>query len=413
VEVRIVVACLVVTACAGSDSSPPVTPAAPARDAGLGEPTGARVDAAVEPPAPGADGERWLKGSTHVHAAPSGDSTHPIPAVVTWYESRGYDFIALTDHNRVSEVGATSTRGQVAVRAPEQGLIVLAGVELTHNPDGCIPAGDASGRCRIHVNLLGASARPAGKIEWAAHGSKERVAKYQAALDQRELLGGIAQLNHPQYYWGMTPEVLTEVARRGMRLFEVANVQFPKWNAGEPPHLSTEALWDAALAAGVTLWGVASDDAHDYDNGTGPYPPGGGWVMVRARRDPQAILDALAAGRFYASTGVVLARAEVEYREAGGPSGRARPSRDDEYREAGGPSGRARPSRDDERGVLVVEVDPGATAEHTITFIENGTTVASVRGRSARRAVPARGYVRAIVTRGDGKQAWVQPARRP
>ena len=40
-------------------------------------------------------------------------------------------------------------------------------------------------------------------------------------------------------------------------------------------------------------------------------PAGGGWIMVDAPRDPRAILAAIEEGRFYASTGVVLARAEV------------------------------------------------------------------------------------------------------
>lgn len=318
--------------------------------------------------------EEWLRGSTHVHAKPSGDSTAPIPEVLAWYEKRGYDFIVLTDHNRVTEVGPTSTKGSPAVRAKGK-LIVLAGTELTHNPTGCKPPGDDSGRCRIHVNLIGVTARPTGKLEWAKHGTDDRVAKYQAAIDQQRALGGVAQLNHPQYYWGMTPEVLTEVARRGIPLVEIANIQFEKWNAGDAAHPSTEVLWDAALGAGVTLWGVASDDAHSYTP-DGKYPAGGAWVMVRARREPQTIVDALARGRFYASTGVVLQRAEVV------------------------------------DGELVVEVAAVDKGTYTIAFIENGAVVARVSGKSARRSVPQTGYVRAVVTRGDGKKAWVQPARR-
>ena len=61
---------------------------------------------------------------------------------------------------------------------------------------------------------------------------------------------------------------------------------------------------------------------------------------------------------------------------------------------------------------LVVEVVPDPAATYAIEFIETGKLVASVTGTSARRAVPASGYVRAVVTRNDGKRAWVQPARR-
>lgn len=315
----------------------------------------------------------WLRGTTHVHAKPSGDSSEPIDSVVRWYARHGYDFIALTDHNRVSEV-AGATAGKVAVH--EDGLIVLAGTELTHNRKGCEPPGDDSGNCRIHVNALGVTARPTGKLEWPARASKQRVELYEQAFALAKDLGAaVVQINHPQYYWGMTADVVKEIGT-GAQLVEIANAQFEKWNAGDATHLSTEALWDAALGHGLTLWGVASDDAHDYrPDGGGKYPAGGGWVMVKARREPSAILAALAAGRFYASTGVMLSRAERVGDE------------------------------------LVVDVAPGTTHRHTIVFVENGKTVATVDGPSAKHRVPRNGYVRAVVTRDDGKRAWVQPVR--
>jgi hypothetical protein len=321
--------------------------------------------------------EVWLKGSTHVHARPSGDSSEPIAKVIEWYETRGYDFIALTDHNRVSEIDAHSdTHGHVAVSAPAHGLIVLAGIELTHNPSGCLPPGDKSKKCRIHVNVLGPTARPVGKVDWANRKTHERLEKYDAALAEAKLLDGkLVQINHPQWYWGMTGDILTELSRRGVRLVEIENVQFDKWNVGDAGHPSMEALWDDALAAGATLWGIADDDAHAYE-GHGQWPAGGAWVVVKARRDPQAILDALAAGHFYASTGVVLDRAEVD------------------------------------GDALLVEVAAADVGAHEIAFVENGKLVDAVRGKSARHAIPATGYVRAVVLRDDGKKAWVQPARR-
>jgi hypothetical protein len=385
-------ALLLLVACAGTDSprrGPLVTPAPGATASYVSiasadtspAPVAAPPVATSAPAAPAAPAapEVWLRGSTHVHARPSGDSGTPIPDVVRWYESQGYDWIALTDHNRVSEFdGSTdgATAGRPAVRAGGEGLIVLAGIELTYNPARCLPKGHVSGRCRIHVNLLGPTARPSGKVPFGLGQQlpDERLAKYQAALELQKSFGGLAQLNHPQWYWGMTGDLLTELARRGMRFVEIANVQFERWNGGDADHPSTETLWDAALAAGVTLWGVASDDAHHYAGG-GKWPAGGGWVTVKARREPQAILDALAAGRFYASTGVVLEHAEVS------------------------------------SGELVVEVAAAERGLYTIEFVENGVRVASVIGRAARRPLPRAGYVRAVVTRDDGKRAWVQPAR--
>jgi hypothetical protein len=317
----------------------------------------------AELPAVAPGDEVWLRGSTHVHAAPSGDSTKPVPDVIRWYERNGYDFIVLTDHNRVTPA------------ATAEKLLVIPGVELTHNRKDCEPAGDESGNCRIHINAIGVTAKPDGKLEWTDYTERRRVVLYDRAFATGKSLGAqLIQINHPQYYWGMTADVMVKIGR-GAQLVEIANVQFKTWNAGDATHPSTEALWDAALADGITIWGVASDDAHDYDDGVGKYPPGGGWVMVRARRDPAAILAALAAGRFYSSTGVTLSRAERVGDE------------------------------------LVVEVAQGAPGQHTITFIENGKPVATVNGLSAKRAVPRTGYVRAVITRDDGKQAWVQPVR--
>jgi hypothetical protein len=322
------------------------------------------------------EGEVWLKGSTHVHARASGDSSESNARVIAWYEEHRYDFIVLTDHNRVTELDPSGdTRGQITLRDPRAGLIVFSGIELTHNPIGCLPVGDPSRNCRIHVNLIAPLARPGGRLEWAERRSHARIDMYRAAMAAQGALGGVMQINHPQWLWGMTPELLVELAHRGVPLVEIANSAFSKWNAGDATHPSTETLWDAALARGATLWGVASDDAHDY-HGHGKYPPGGGWVVVHARREPRAILAALAAGRFYASDGVVLERAEVE------------------------------------DGDLVVAVDPTASGRYTIDFIENGRRVATVRARVGRRAVPAVGYLRAVVTREDGRHAWVQPARR-
>ncbi|HEU0034863.1 MAG TPA: CehA/McbA family metallohydrolase [Kofleriaceae bacterium] len=365
-------ALFVLVACASTDP-PHRTPVRATIDAGVATPA-----VATSP-----NDEVWLKGSTHVHARPSGDSTTPIEHVIAWYEQHGYDFIALTDHNRVTEVEpGASTAGQLAVRAPARGLIVLAGTELTHNPDGCEPVTHPTKHCRIHVNVLGATARPKDKLDWADRTSPARLAKYQSAIVAARALGGagvLVQLNHPQWFWGMSTELLVELARRGVRLYELANAQFETWNAGDASHPSTEALWDAALGQGVTLWAVASDDAHDYEESGGRYPAGGGWVMVKARRDPQAIVDALAAGRFYASTGVTLDRVDVTGDE------------------------------------LVVEAasDAGArSSAMTIQFIENGTLVATVQGPAARHPIPQRGYVRAVVTNGAGARAWTQPVWR-
>ena len=143
-------ALLVLVACAGTDAPrkggpPGPPPDAPPAEAAQGDGAGLAAapspGAPPTPPAPPAPPpEVWLRGSTHVHARPSGDSSTPISDVMRWYEAHGYDLIALTDHNQISEVhGATA--GSPAVHAAAQGLIVLAGIELTYNPAKLPPEG--------------------------------------------------------------------------------------------------------------------------------------------------------------------------------------------------------------------------------------------------------------------------------
>ncbi len=382
-----------VAACAGPSRPAPPAPAPPVDDAppAVVAPPVAIVDDAAPGP-----GEAWLRGSTHVHALPSGDSRTPVADVIAWYATRDYDFIALTDHNRITDTYGP-TPGDVAVHDGDD-LVVLSGVELTNNPDNCDPPPpEPDGRCRIHVNLIGVTARPGEKLAWAAHDAPARLDKYQAAIDQRAVLGGIVQLNHPQWHWGMTAGLLTELGARGVALVEIANAQFPTWNAGTDRYPSTEDLWDAALTAGVTIWGVASDDAHDFrQDGGGRYPAGGAWVVVRARREPAAIVEALAAGRFYGSTGVTLARAgrvgqelvvEVARGGDGGGDG------------DGGGGGDGDGGGDDHLA-------------HTIRFIGDGRVLGELPGPVARWPLDGTtSYVRAVVIREDGARAWVQPVR--
>ena len=320
-------------------------------------------------------GPRWLKGQTHVHSGNSGDSRTPPEEVARWYAARGYDFIVLTDHNRVTRLPP----------GPAGALLVLPGVELTQNLETCDPAPEPGLPCLLHVNALVLAEPRADHPPWRPTGSPRRVDLYRSAIDEAHRLGGIAQINHPNLAFGAAdPALLAELARHGAALVEIANMAFDSLNQGDAAHPSVEALWDAALTQGVTLWGVASDDAHHYADaeaararGEPVFTGDRGFVMVRARREAAAIRAALARGEFYSSTGVLLERAEA----------------------AG--------------GALVVAVAAGSPGPHRFTFVgPGGKVLAEADGREARfelAAAPAPGYVRAVVTDGTGRKAWVQP----
>jgi hypothetical protein len=337
-----------------------------AAQCGSGSPR--RRPAAPAVPAPGG----WLKGQLHAHTDRSGDSHTPPAVVARWYAARGYDFVVLTDHNHVTTLAD----------AP---LLVIPGAELTAELPTCEPP-SAGTRCPLHVNVLFADPARLAFVP-PRPDSIRRLDIYGWWLDTARAVGGIPVINHPNYEYAADADLLVALGHRGARLLEIANEAVDSNNAGDATHPSTEALWDAVLSRGVTLYGVASDDAHHYDDAAAVADAGEvahtgdrGFVMVRAARTPAAIRAALLRGDFYASNGVRLAR--VDATAAG----------------------------------LAVAVAPATPGECELRCVgTGGRTVRVVRGRAVRCPPPAApgGYVRAVVTDARGRRAWTQPLRAP
>jgi len=328
-------------------------------------------DAPPDPP------PTYLKGQLHLHSDASGDSDTPAAEVVRWYAEAGFDFVVFTDHNRIS------------APAGQDGLEVFAGVELTQNIDRCEPSPEPGLRCLLHVNALFVDPARGGLLESRPlPTSPRRVDRYRFAAQLSGDLGGLALLNHPNFHYGADASVIGEVAaalaRRGDRplLLEVANMAVDSNNEGDATHPSTEQLWDQVLSAGHRVYGVATDDAHHYDDAEErraleeAFVGGRGFVMVRAEKSMASIRDALARGDFYASDGLVLDRAEVVGDE------------------------------------LIVEIREGAQMPVRTSFIGvDGQLLRRVTGSSARLKLSAEksSYVRAEVVDAGGKRAWVQP----
>jgi hypothetical protein len=109
------------------------------------------------------------------------------------------------------------------------------------------------------------------------------------------------QVNHPTWLWGATATLLTQLADRGVRLFELTNGAIAsRYEQGEDAYPALEALWDQALGAGYRIWATAADDLHDISKA------GRRFVVVRAKRNLPSIRSALERGDFYASTGLIL-----------------------------------------------------------------------------------------------------------
>ncbi|MHC4917010.1 MAG: CehA/McbA family metallohydrolase [Planctomycetota bacterium] len=206
-------------------------------------------------------GAVWLRGNLHTHTTRSDGALDPQEAVDA-YAALGHDFLAISDHNFPADLGSLDGRG----------MILLPGVEVT---------GD-----RGHVLAVGSDVAPPKGLE------------NQQVIDRTAAAGGLAVLCHPD--WGRhfdhyPLEVLQEL--RGYVAVEIYNGSIEE-DPGSPYALDK---WDLLLASGRRVWGMAVDDSHSRAG------CGRGSCVVRAReRSVPAILEALGAGSFYASTGAEI-----------------------------------------------------------------------------------------------------------
>ena len=287
---------------------------------------------------------RWWKGNLHTHSLWSDGDDYP-EVVVDWYKSRGYHFVALSDHNVLAEGErwidvASSAGGTVAftdyldrfgtdwVEGRQQNGRTVARLKtleeyrvLFDEPGQFLiiqseEITDGFESKPIHVNATNV----AELIEPQGGGSVREVMQnnVDAVLDQRRRTGQamFPHINHPNYGWAVKVEDL--IALEGERFFEVYNGHPAVNNYGDEDRPSTERMWDILLAqrlsgGGEMMYGIAVDDAHHYRALDSAHAnPGRGWVMVQAARlTPDGLIAAMEAGDFYGSSGVMLSDVRV------------------------------------------------------------------------------------------------------
>jgi hypothetical protein len=158
-----------------------------------------------------------------------------------------------------------------------------------------------------------------------ARTAESLVATIQANVDAVREVEGVPHINHPNFRWSFGAEELRQIERD--KLLEIWNGHPTVHNEGGAGTPSLEEVWDILLTGGKRIYGIAVDDAHYFQGEFAPdrANPGRGWIEVRAPAlEPLALMQALEAGHFYASTGVELAdvvvtphRIEVHIRVAG------------------------------------------------------------------------------------------------
>ncbi len=365
----------------------------------------------------------WYKGNLHTHTYWSDGDEFPEMAL-DWYKSNDYDFVALSDHNTLAKdekwkliskspmyeksfqkyvekfgeewvVQKTDTgRIHVKLKTYEEysgkmadaGFLIIPSEEITNNVGGKIP---------VHINATNLQ-------EFIAPSNAATVAEtmqlsVNAVLEQRERTGipMFPHINHPNFYWAVTLEDM--ISLKGERFFEVYNGHPMVRNYGDSIHLGTEVMWDKINIAYANrnqplMFGLATDDSHNYHEfGTAFSNAGRGWVMVQAEKlDASSLINAMEAGKFYASTGVEFSILSCEENE------------------------------------IKLEIAEEKDVTYTINFIgvkkgENDSEVIeSVKGTSATFKITDEYiFVRAVVTsnkqkynpfeEGDFEMAWTQP----
>lgn len=304
-------------------------------------------------------GHRWLKGNLHVHTQNSDGALSPRH-VVEIYRNHGYDFLAISDHNLYDACSELSDGDLVILPAGEFAIPRFPHEKTVDRPEDKFDV-VFCGLSPDHPNRL-----PAG---FRFDGYKDLDGFLPRLTRARELAkesGNLMILAHPY----------------GSGMYESGPAADPLFDAIEVYNHSAEVssangqaeeYWDYLLRKGHRILGVASDDAHFYDE-----DGCGGWIMVSCdERSPQAIAEAIAAGSFYATTGP---RIEELY---------------------------------EENGEIVVKCSP-CECVRFVEFEYRGRAVRSADKTDsvteARFAYHAGAkYVRVECVRADGKKAWANP----
>jgi hypothetical protein len=321
----------------------------------------------------------WYRGNTHTHTVNSDGDTSP-DAVVRWYKEHDYQFVFVTDHEYVTDPAPLN-----ALFGASDRFLVLPGQEITQWSADPVHSS-------AHVNSLFTKEViwPMGERSCTGSGCGATAAAtvplaetFKANIAAVLAAGGIPQINHPNYRWSVRPKDLYDVPDGC--LLEIWNGQGHINNLGGTDDKgdtrpSAEGYWDILLSRGKVIWGVGSDDSHQYGPTAGPLgaAPGQAWIVVRAiELSSAAIESAIRKGNFYASTGVTL---------------------------------RDVTANDKELTLVIGDQDSGAVRYITRFIGQNGKILAELPGtKPAYQFKSGETYVRAAVVDSNGRRAWTQP----
>ena len=218
-----------------------------------------------------APGQFW-RGNIHGHSTNSDGALSP-EEVCKAYRDHGYDFVCLSDHFRPNYNYPISDTTPYR----ENGFTTILGAEV-HAPT-------TTRGVDWHILAVGLPAEfPATTATETGVDLARRCAD----------AGAFVAVAHPAWYNLEVEDALSLEAAHAVEVYNhTCGVRTSRGEGSQ--------MWDAMLSAGRKVTGIAVDDSHFRDEAFDGF---GGWVMVKAEEnEPDHLLEALKAGRFYASQG--------------------------------------------------------------------------------------------------------------
>ncbi|WP_323245448.1 CehA/McbA family metallohydrolase domain-containing protein [Nodularia spumigena] len=287
---------------------------------------------------------RWWRGNLHTHTFWSDGDDFP-EMVSEWYREQGFHFLAISDHNTLNagdrwisladvdrrsrgqafpkyldRFGASwvETRPMSDGRGDEVRLKPMSEYRALVEERGRFMlfeaeeiTGSADDGRAIHMNATNLPVLIEPKTGATVADVIRRNIEAVHAVGAESGRQILVHVNHPNYKWGVTAEDLASIIDEPF--FEVWNGVDGDDDPGDADHPSTEEIWDIASTLRMLrhnappLFGLATDDSHDYHQTTIRAMPGRAWIQVRATHlTPESIIRSIRRGDFYASSGVEL-----------------------------------------------------------------------------------------------------------
>ncbi|MFP6589763.1 MAG: CehA/McbA family metallohydrolase, partial [Candidatus Latescibacterota bacterium] len=224
---------------------------------------------------PDSDGYFWVKGNLHCHTTNSDGRVAPQERL-DQYVAQGYDFLSLTDHRKITRVDS--------VDVPDD-FVLIQGAELH-------PANPFGGQVHhfvclnIHEDMACGTMPP------------------QHVIDNVNKQGGQVWLAHP--HWSSINIIRDTLPLKGFTGIEVFNSTCRFMGRGEG-----SVHWDDWMSLEDRVYPcLANDDTHGApEDSRDTYES---WTMARVKeRTTEAVLEALATGASYGSTGPEIHSIEV------------------------------------------------------------------------------------------------------